>query len=142
MTCDRCFENQCLEAEDRSLQKAKINYITELKNTVECGDNIVEYDKGEECDGVLEGCNPKTCQALPGYICFSPVLGNSRCLKCHDPIAENLCKALYLASDKTFEEMKILSKCVSKCEYAEGSYPINGFIRSCWGKQTYKNEEG
>lgn len=38
--------------------------------------------------------------------------------------------------------MKILSKCVSKCEYAEGSYPINGFIRSCWGKQTYKNEEG
>lgn len=103
MTCDKCFENECLEAEDRTNKPAQVNYIEELKNTAECGDNIVEYDKGEECDGTLKGCNSKTCQAESGYICFSPVLGNSRCLECHDPEAESLCKQLYIEPDKTFE---------------------------------------
>lgn len=84
MKCDKCFNNECLMAVIKKYDNfsKEINYEKQLGDSVECGDNIVEYDKGEECDGASEGCDPKTCKALKGYICFSPVLGNSRCLKC------------------------------------------------------------
>ena len=88
------------------------------------------------------GCNNKECKASPLYICYSPMLGNSRCIPCESQEAETMCKNLYKKPDKSFNDLLIIKQCSESCEYAEGTYPVKGFIRASWGKQTFKTNIG
>lgn len=53
-----------------------------------------------------------------------------------------MCKELYKKPGKSYDELLIIKQCSLSCEYAEGSYPVKGFIRASWGKQTFKNNLG
>ena len=106
--------------------------------TAICGDDIVEYSKGEECDSVAEGCSID-CTSIDGYICHSTLPGNSKCIKCDSSDAESYCKRVYHSSKRSYQEELMLNKCVTSCQYAIGSYPIEGFVKATWGKQTYLN---
>jgi hypothetical protein len=83
MNCDNCFESQCELASDNTTNPVTlIDYRKELVSTFVCGDNLVEGDKGEVCDGAFEGCNNHNCTSNDVFICYSPILGNSRCIPC------------------------------------------------------------
>jgi len=53
-----------------------------------------------------------------------------------------MCKELYRKPQKSYDELLIIKQCSFSCEYAEGNYPVKGFIRASWGKQTFKNSQG
>ena len=109
MRCDSCFESECFEAsKDKINPVTTKNYRDELISTAVCGDNIVEGDKNEICDGAAEGCDNTKCKSKDLYICYSPLLSNSRCLPCHSQEAETMCKNLYKKPDKTFQDLLVI----------------------------------
>lgn len=68
----------------------------------------MEGDKKETCDGASEGCDNEKCTAKELYICYSPMLGNSRCIPCDSQEAETMCKNLYKKPDKSFGDLLII----------------------------------